>query len=235
MIAPTRPERLARPGRSTLPRHATEISGSLGSLPISLSPALLTNRSLTASRAWQVARAPGVPTLAAYARACWRPAGLKAGAAERPPSAYRFSTGFAVRTPSAARIEPPQYGYGKAANQTEGKEIPLNDNQGQEPLLVVAILTIVPGAHNLFREFETRAAHILARHGGSMERTVAVEPSVADGQREVHLLRFPSKDAFARYRADAELASLAELRSASVAHTEVLIGREGPQYSQPSQ
>jgi uncharacterized protein (DUF1330 family) len=110
----------------------------------------------------------------------------------------------------------------------------LSDNLGQESLLVVAILTIRPGAAGQFREFETRAARILARHGGSVERTVAVEPSVADEQREVHLLRFPSKEAFARYRTDAELASLAELRSASVAHTEMLIGREGPQYSEPA-
>ena len=97
-----------------------------------------------------------------------------------------------------------------------------------DPVLVVAILTIRPGAADRFREFETRAARILARHGGSMERTVAVE----DAQREVHLLRFPSQDAYAEYRADAELASLAELRSESIAHTEILVGREGPRYTE---
>jgi len=113
-----------------------------------------------------------------------------------------------------------------------GKDTYLSDNLGQEPLLVVAILTVHPGALDQFREFETRAVRILARYGGSMERTVSVEPSVADEQREVHLLRFPSKDAFARYRSDEELASLAGLRSASIAHTEILIGRDGPQYSE---
>jgi hypothetical protein len=100
----------------------------------------------------------------------------------------------------------------------------------QKPLLVVAILTIAPGAVDQFREFERRAARILSRHGGVMERVVAVEPSIADGQREVHLLSFPSKEAFAGYRSDAELASLSELRSACVARTEILIGSEGPQY-----
>jgi hypothetical protein len=108
----------------------------------------------------------------------------------------------------------------------------VSGSEGSEPLLVVAILTVRPGAIDKFREFETHAARIVARHGGVIERTVAVEPAVADEYREVHLLRFPSRDAFARYRSDRELSSLAELRLASIAHTEILIGREGRRYSE---
>jgi len=87
-----------------------------------------------------------------------------------------------------------------------------------------------PGAADQFREFETMAARILARYGGVIERTVTVEPSATQEQREVHILRFPSKEAFESYRIDPQLASLAELRGSCIAHTEILIGREGPQY-----
>ncbi len=91
-----------------------------------------------------------------------------------------------------------------------GKDTYSSDNLGQEPLLVVAILTIHPGAADQFRQFETQAICILARHGGSLKRTVSVGPSETEEWLEVHRLRFPSKDAFARYRSDAQLASLAE-------------------------
>lgn len=110
-----------------------------------------------------------------------------------------------------------------------------NTEQQQQLLLVVAILTIAPDAVNQFREYETRAARILARYGGVMERTVEVEPSASrEYMREVHVLSFPSKEAFASYRIDTELATLAELRAVCIAHTDILIGREGPRYIVPA-
>jgi hypothetical protein len=51
-----------------------------------------------------------------------------------------------------------------------GKDTHLSDNLEHQPLLVVAILTIMPGTFDQFREFETRAARILARHGGFLWR-----------------------------------------------------------------
>ena len=59
----------------------------------------------------------------------------------------------------------------------------LTDNLGQEPLLVVAILTVHSGVARQFREFETLAIRILGRHRSSLERIVSVEPSATDGQR----------------------------------------------------
>jgi uncharacterized protein (DUF1330 family) len=123
---------------------------------------------------------------------------------------------------------------GRPQVRTGGRDTTLSNNEAQEPLLVVAVLTIVPGAADRFREFETMAARILARYGGVIDRTVTVEPSSSNEEREVHVLSFPSKEAFANYRLDAELASLAELRSSSIARTEILIGRAGPQYSEPA-
>ncbi len=103
-----------------------------------------------------------------------------------------------------------------------------------EPLIVVALLTIRPGATDHFHEFELQAARILTRFGAVIERTITLEASSSNEQREIHVLCFPSKEAFDAYRIDPELASLAELRAASIAHTELWIGREGPRYSASS-
>ena len=103
-----------------------------------------------------------------------------------------------------------------------------------EPLLVVALLTIRPGATDQFHEFELQAARVLARFGAVIERTITLEASSSDDQREIHVVCFPSKQAFDAYRIDPELASLAELRAASIAHTELWMGCEGPRYSASS-
>ena len=103
-----------------------------------------------------------------------------------------------------------------------------------EPLIVVALLTIRPGATLQFHEFESHAARILARFGAVIERTITLEASSSDDQREIHVVCFPSKEAFDAYRIDPELASLSELRAASIAHTELWIGREGPPFSASS-
>lgn len=55
---------------------------------------------------------------------------------------------------------------------------------GQERLVIVAILTLESGAVETFREYETRAAVIIARHGGSIERTI-IEETSAPGKPSV--------------------------------------------------
>jgi len=99
-------------------------------------------------------------------------------------------------------------------------------------MLVVAILTIVPGQLDAFHDFEQEVARVMARHGGAIERAVFVPGEPA---REVHVLRFPSPEAFAAYRADPALAALAPRRAAAVAATEVLVGEEGPAYRPPGE
>jgi uncharacterized protein (DUF1330 family) len=97
--------------------------------------------------------------------------------------------------------------------------------------VIVAILTPHGGSMEIFREYETKAAVVIARHGGAIERTVIEEPSEPGKPiREVHIVTFPDLKAFHSYRADPDFTSLADLRAASIAHTELLFGREGPDY-----
>jgi uncharacterized protein (DUF1330 family) len=98
-------------------------------------------------------------------------------------------------------------------------------------LFIVAILTVHNGSRDLFREYETKAAIVIARHGGTIERTVTEEPPIPEQPvREVHVITFPDWQAFHSYRADPDLTSLAGMRAASIAHTELIFGREGPDY-----
>ena len=96
---------------------------------------------------------------------------------------------------------------------------------------VTAILTVRPGAEAAFRDFEARAAVVMARHGGRVERTTrltATGDSPVDsgdaGFREVHLVFFPDEAAFAAYRADPALAELAALRASCIEATVIETG-----------
>ncbi|EPJ46612.1 MAG: hypothetical protein OFPII_19310 [Osedax symbiont Rs1] len=70
--------------------------------------------------------------------------------------------------------------------------------------------------------FERIAVEIMRSHGGDMIK--AFETSRGEGQsgREVHLLEFPSEQAFANYRADSRLLEHAELRDKAIQSTAVM-------------
>jgi hypothetical protein len=84
-------------------------------------------------------------------------------------------------------------------------------------MTLVVILTVRSEAVERFRAFERRAAAVMARHGGAIERTVVVPPArPGDCLREVHVVTFPGE--------------IAPLRDESVVGTEVLVGEDGPDY-----
>lgn len=98
-------------------------------------------------------------------------------------------------------------------------------------MILVVILAVRPEALHQFRDFETKAAAVMAKHGGALERAVVIPPQrPGEPLREVHLVRFPDEPAFAAYRQDPALAEVRHLREASVLTTEILVGEEGPDY-----
>jgi uncharacterized protein (DUF1330 family) len=100
-------------------------------------------------------------------------------------------------------------------------------------LEVVVSLWIHPGRVVQFEVYEQKAARIMQRYGGVIQKVVRVSnanPSSNGQPFEVHVLGFPSLDAFHSYRADSELAGLAAERSAAISRTEVLLGETGPEY-----
>lgn len=99
-------------------------------------------------------------------------------------------------------------------------------------ILVIVSLVIHPGQEIAFRQFETQAARIMARHGGRIERVIRPTGGMPAGElpHEFHLVSFPSPDDFAAYRADPDLAALAPLRQAAIARTTIVVGAEGEAY-----
>jgi uncharacterized protein (DUF1330 family) len=98
-------------------------------------------------------------------------------------------------------------------------------------MTLVVILTVRSEAVDRFRAFEKRAAAVMAKYGGAIERTVVVAPTgEGDLLKEVHIVTFPDEQAFLAYRQDGELQEVASLRAESVVDTELMIGEDGPDY-----
>ncbi len=101
-------------------------------------------------------------------------------------------------------------------------------------ITLVVILTVRRGAADLFRSFERQAAVVMSRHGGAIERTVVAPGESEELFREIHIVTFPSHEAFAAYRGDQALRAIVHLREESVVATEVIEGEDGPDYGATS-
>lgn len=94
-------------------------------------------------------------------------------------------------------------------------------------LTLVVVLHVDAGRENAFERFEMAAAAIMRRHGGVIERRIAVEPGAgASHPREVHIVTFPDRTAYDRYRADPALQPLAALRADAIRETVVWFGTD---------
>jgi uncharacterized protein (DUF1330 family) len=101
------------------------------------------------------------------------------------------------------------------------------DNRMEHSMVIVAALFIHPGREREFEQFETAAESIMHRHRGRLERRIGFPPTAnAEQPHEVHILTFPDEASFARYRADADLQALAELRTRAIRHTTIWIGSD---------
>ena len=86
-------------------------------------------------------------------------------------------------------------------------------------LTIVAALFINPGREAEFEQFETAAESIMRRYGGRLERRIGFAGRKPDHPHEVHIVTFPDQQSFERYRTDADLQALAELRTRAIHHT----------------
>jgi uncharacterized protein (DUF1330 family) len=94
------------------------------------------------------------------------------------------------------------------------------------PTYFVVSLWIRDGRAAEFEAYERKAARLMKRFGGSLERAVRIEGgNTAERPFEVHLVRFPSRAMFDAYRADPQTAALASEREAVIARTVIHAGR----------
>lgn len=101
------------------------------------------------------------------------------------------------------------------------------------PIYVIASLWIENGNLAAFEAYERKAARIMKRYGGLVERVVRLSANEEQpGQPfEIHLVRFPSPEMFAAYRSDSELQALSSERNAAITRTTVMVGHENPTYA----
>ncbi len=100
---------------------------------------------------------------------------------------------------------------------------------------LVVILTVRSEALDKFRTFEKKAAGVMAKYGGAIERTVVIAPqSTGDFLKEIHIVTFPHEQALFAYQRDGDLREVAHLREESVVKTEILMGEDGPDYGAAS-
>ena len=98
-------------------------------------------------------------------------------------------------------------------------------------IVLVAALYIHPGHEAEFEQFESAAASIMKRYGGAIERRIGFAPkNDASLPHEVHIVTFPDTQAFERYRADADLVQLADLRTRAIRQTTTWQGSDLPPF-----
>jgi uncharacterized protein (DUF1330 family) len=98
-------------------------------------------------------------------------------------------------------------------------------------MILLATLTVHPDRIEAFRDFERRAAKIMEKHGGRIERAIELAPDPEDHYyRETHIVSFPNPEALAAYRNDAAFKALAPDREACIMATAIRYGEEGPGY-----
>src|SRR6266851_1058304 len=94
-------------------------------------------------------------------------------------------------------------------------------------LTLIALLFVHPGHEFEFEQFESAAAQIMQRYGGKLERRIGRRPQSDPSQPdEIHIVTFPDQEALQRYRADADLASLADLRARAIRQTTIWYGAD---------
>ena len=95
----------------------------------------------------------------------------------------------------------------------------------REKLVVTARLWIRPGQRRAFDVFEGQAFEIMRRHKVRILQILSREGDDKEAPHEVHVLKFPSNEAFEAYRNDPDLLALADLRADCIAETQIEITR----------
>ena len=102
----------------------------------------------------------------------------------------------------------------------------------QGPIYRFVSLWVRSGAVAEFEAYERKAARIISKYGGSIEKVIRTgQEDSPDIPFEIHLVSFPGQEQFAAYGADLELLSLATDRESAIRKTVVVPGVGGPAYS----
>ena len=88
---------------------------------------------------------------------------------------------------------------------------------------ITVVVTLEVIDFDLFERFERDAAIIMKQYGGKIVSAFETRHELDGSGEEIHVLEFPSEEAFGRYRADRSLTALSGLREQAISSTKVQI------------
>jgi uncharacterized protein (DUF1330 family) len=100
---------------------------------------------------------------------------------------------------------------------------------------MIHVLAIIHAGENGTEElqkYEAQVMPILEKHGGKL--LSAFKPrghENGDSPDEIHLIEFPSQEAFQSYRADPGVAALSECRQSAISETTVYVSEQFVSYA----
>ena len=101
-------------------------------------------------------------------------------------------------------------------------------------LTLAVIARIPPSGVAAFQAYEARVLPLLAAHGGVLDRRL----QNTEGTFELHIVRFPTREHFASYRADPQRGAHASMLASSQATLDVIelqdISTVGPSAAGPA-
>ncbi len=103
------------------------------------------------------------------------------------------------------------------------------DAKPSSPLFVLVELTV--RNFEKLEEFERKAVSIMSHYGGALISAFEIPYEGMEAGAEIHVLQFPSLQAFHRYREDGQLKDLSQLRSEAISETKVTLGHKSKSYS----
>ena len=96
----------------------------------------------------------------------------------------------------------------------------------EQRFILIVSLWLKSDDVSAFEAYERRAARLLEKYSGRIERIVRVRKQTVekDAPFEIHIVSFPNENKFADYLADSERGELADLRDRIIARTEIVFG-----------
>ena len=98
-------------------------------------------------------------------------------------------------------------------------------------LYLTQLIFLKPGAESAFHEFEAQAIPIIGRYGGTLMLRIrpsaetVIEVGLEELPYEIHLVSFPSLNAFEEFKKDEERKSFLHLKEASIRAMLLIAGK----------
>ena len=97
--------------------------------------------------------------------------------------------------------------------------------------MINVLVTLEVKNFTLLSEFETKAVQFMHSHSGRIVKAFETKRNADNSGQEIHLLEFPSIDAFDAYRSNPILLQYAALRNEAIESKNVVISETNKEYS----